>query len=166
MLARAMAVYFGLQFLSVNLMLVLGAATRDEVSRWVHISMLIVLPPVVGALVGRFAGGRLGDENKQEQFATANCMIGLACMIALFAIDPLGGRDAARSLFRRQGTTVRPQDLAAERRADTTAHRGKMIRRAIVSLIVANLLLVFAPTIGFPIWLIRGRHAEDSGPSE
>jgi hypothetical protein len=109
--------YFGLQFLSLNLCILLGCVLYDPLPRYVDAILLVVIVPVAsGFIVGHYAGEGFADYESQHNLCTANGLIGILAAVAVGMCVLGGGRQMVRMMYLRTVTDVTPEQSANEKR--------------------------------------------------
>lgn len=124
MTRKSLLAYLGLQFLTLNLCMALGAFLYDSLPAYVNTTLLIILLPFVsGVVVGKVAGRMTGDETIEESLTAANVLIGILAAIAVGVFVHNGGREAARSLTL-QVVRCTPSEAVEHTDADAFAFEG------------------------------------------
>jgi len=120
---KSVLVYLGLQFLTLNLCMVVGSVLFDVFWAYVNtIVLLFILPVAAGFLVGHYAGLVSGDEKTRESLCMANGLIGVLAVFAVGTFVYNGGRDTARSLLLRE-VECTPSAAAEEGWVDSFAFK-------------------------------------------
>ena len=116
---RHVLFYLLLQFLMLNLCVVVGSALYLLGPRYVTGPLLILVVPVaLSFVVGHVASARFDDHSIQHNFTAANGLVGLLVAIAVGVIMHGGGIGTVRSLTLKPVAGIRPPEAPRHGDAD------------------------------------------------